>query len=114
MGTPALATPIHLENVKSFAELPEGGTVEQIAQAATLWLHTTVRAMCNRPESVWIDVRITDRQLVFDFNVDPADYGCIVGKQGRNMRALRQIFYAMGKSYRTLFELNLAPPAEVR
>jgi predicted RNA-binding protein YlqC (UPF0109 family) len=48
----------------------------------------------------------------FSVHVDKTDYGYVVGKSGRNVRALRTLFYAMGKRYRTLFELVLEETAQ--
>jgi predicted RNA-binding protein YlqC (UPF0109 family) len=66
--------------------------------------------MCQRPSGISIDTRIDDTGVQFTINVDPADYGYIVGKQGRNMRAIRTLAGCMAKRYRTRFEVVLDFP----
>lgn len=106
MGTPAQT--VNLENIPQFADIADSGDVRDVALAAHHWLYQTLAGMCQDRSGIWIDTRVDDAGVSFTVTVAASDYGYIVGKEGRNMRALRTIVRCMEKRFKTRIEVILA------
>jgi uncharacterized protein len=79
--------------------------MERIADAVT----TVVRLMVDRPDAVKMDV-VSQAEGAFQFLlvVDPIDAGKVIGKQGRNARALRTLVHAMSMSRQKIISLEIS------
>lgn len=82
------------------------------AQVATSWLLSTLRAMVDDCEAVFVGTYVQDDHTRFAVSVAAADMGKVVGKQGRTARALRTIFYAMARKSGTRYELEIEQAAK--
>ena len=49
------------------------------------------KGLVSKPDEVKVEEVPTDRQVVIELTVDPADVGKVIGKQGRTARAMRSI-----------------------
>ena len=66
-----------------------------------------VKALVDEPESV--DVRSTDREgtTLIEVRVSPGDMGKVIGRQGRTIRALRSLAYAVSLKKRHRYVLEI-------
>lgn len=59
------------------------------------FLEQMARQLVDHPDRVRVDFEERQQWLVFRLNVDPADVGKVIGKQGRTAQALRTIMIAV-------------------
>lgn len=71
------------------------------------WLQMTVHALVDDSNAVRIESKSVSGGIAFKVAVLPSDLGKVIGKQGRNARALRSIFFAMSKKLNARFELDI-------
>ena len=66
-----------------------------------------VKALVDEPDSV--DVRATDREgaTLIEVRVAPGDMGKVIGRQGRTIRALRSLAYAVSLKQRHRYVLEI-------
>jgi hypothetical protein len=76
-------------------------------QAALEWLHETATGMVDYTDSVYVAVEAGDVKSSYILHVAPEDVGKMIGRQGSNARALRAIFYAIGRRMGCRFELDI-------
>lgn len=65
------------------------------------------KALVDYPDRV--QVRATDGEEVsiFELRVDPSDFGKVIGRQGRNVQAMRLILNAVGTKLRRRFAIEV-------
>jgi uncharacterized protein len=54
-----------------------------------------VKALVDHPEQVVIDELKGDQTLIYELRVAKEDFGKVIGKQGRNVSAIRTILNAV-------------------
>jgi len=66
-----------------------------------------LKALVDEPEAV--DVRATDREgaTLIEIRVSPGDMGKVIGRQGRTIRALRSLAYAVSLKKRHRYVLEI-------
>jgi hypothetical protein len=66
-----------------------------------------VKALVDEPEAV--DVRAIDREgaTLIEVRVAPGDMGKVIGRQGRTIRALRSLAYAVSLKKRHRYVLEI-------
>ena len=57
-------------------------------------VETIAKALVNNPDAVVVTERVTDKETFLSLNVDPADMGKVIGKQGRIAKAIRTVLKA--------------------
>ena len=73
-----------------------------------LWLRETLMLMVDHPGSVQIMEGNTEaNSLQLRIQVHPDDTGKIIGKMGRNARALRAVILAMGHTQQHFFTIDM-------
>lgn len=52
------------------------------------------RTLVDKPDEVYVDPVIEDKQIVLELSVAPDDLGKVIGKEGRTARAMRALLSA--------------------
>jgi predicted RNA-binding protein YlqC (UPF0109 family) len=82
--------------------MPEFQSQEMCALISTL-----IRAMVDGPDAVAIECRTTQKGTLIAVKVAQMDLGKVIGLQGRNARALRQILSTISKAQKQTFILDI-------
>lgn len=53
-----------------------------------------IRGIIDFPDNMVINQIINEKTTIFEVKVDPADVGKVIGKQGKNIKAIRSIMNA--------------------
>ena len=53
------------------------------------FIESVVKYLVDKPESVTVNAVETEQRLIYELVVGEGDYGKIIGKNGRNISALR-------------------------
>ena len=61
--------------------------LEFIAQA--------IKLLVDKPDEVKVDIVETEQRLIYELTVGEGDYGKVIGKQGRNISALRTLVFSI-------------------
>ena len=59
-------------------------------------LETILKSIVSNPEAVKIDRQIDERGVLLTVDVDPADMGHLIGRQGRTIQAIRTLIKIVG------------------
>ena len=65
------------------------------------------KSLVDHPDEVRTRVYERDQQTVIELEVDPADLGKVIGRQGRTARAIRNILSAAGQKSRRRYALDI-------
>jgi uncharacterized protein len=65
------------------------------------------KSLVDHPDEVRTRVYERDQQTVVELEVDPADLGKVIGRQGRTARAIRTILPATGQKARRRLSLDI-------
>ncbi|MGQ4807507.1 hypothetical protein NKDENANG_00859 [Candidatus Entotheonellaceae bacterium PAL068K] len=70
-------------------------------------VHTIISALVDYPEAVKIRQLDGETTCILEIHVAPQDIGKVIGRQGRNIAALRTLLHAVGAKERkhTLLEI---------
>lgn len=70
-------------------------------------VHTIISALVDDPEAVKIRQLDGETTCILEIHVAPQDIGKVIGRQGRNIAALRTLLHAVGAKERkhTLLEV---------
>ncbi|MFK9092407.1 KH domain-containing protein [Bacillus salipaludis] len=61
-------------------------------------IETIVKPLVDFPEDVRVEIVEDDNRVTYQLNVNKADMGKVIGKQGRVAKAIRTVVYAAGSS----------------
>jgi len=64
-------------------------------------------ALVDHPEVVKVKRTTTQTGTMFEVTVAPADVGKMIGKQGRNARAIRELLSAIGSAAKSWYGLDI-------
>ena len=59
-------------------------------------LETILKSIVSNPNAVKIDRQIDERGVLLTVDVDPADMGHLIGRQGRTIQAIRTLIKIVG------------------
>jgi len=59
------------------------------------FIEQAIKLLVDKPDEVKIDIVETEQRLIFELTVGEGDYGKVIGKQGRNISALRTLVFAI-------------------
>ena len=59
------------------------------------FIEQAIKLLVDKPDEVEIDVIETEQRLIYELTVGEGDYGKVIGKQGRNISALRTLVFAI-------------------
>lgn len=83
-------------------------------QETLLMLQSIMDCTLELPESCMIHALVTDAGTNFVIAPHPKDTGKIIGKQGRNARALRTILSQASANHQTRYTLDIKDPVCVQ
>jgi len=59
------------------------------------FIEQAIKLLVDKPDEVKIDIIETEQRLIYELTVGEGDYGKVIGKQGRNISALRTLVFAI-------------------
>ena len=59
------------------------------------FIEQAIRLLVDKPDEVKVDIVETEQRLIYELTVGEGDYGKVIGKQGRNISALRTLVFAI-------------------
>ena len=59
-------------------------------------LEFIIKNLVNHPDEVFVDETTTDEKVKLKVKVAKEDMGRVIGKEGRIIKSIREIFYAYG------------------
>ncbi len=74
------------------------------------FLETIVKMLVDQPKKVKIDRLVNERGVLLTIDVAPEDIGTMIGKQGRNIDALRQMVRIIGMKSKSFVSVKLNQP----
>lgn len=74
------------------------------------FVETIVRAIVGHPDDVRVDRIVDERGVLLTLNVNPADIGYVIGKQGQTARAIRTLAKIIGAQNNARVNLKIAEP----
>jgi predicted RNA-binding protein YlqC (UPF0109 family) len=74
------------------------------------FLETIVKMLVAEPKQVKVDRLVNDRGVLLTVDVAQEDLGTIIGKQGRNIDAIRQMVRIIGMKNKAFVSVKLNQP----
>ena len=71
------------------------------------WLEAIVRDLVDHPDSVSVAQLEEDGVTVLEVEVDPAEMGRVIGRQGRTVQALRTLAEVAGARHDRSYEIEI-------
>ena len=59
------------------------------------FIEKAIKLLVDKPDEVKVDIVETEQRLIYELTVGDGDYGKVIGKQGRNISALRTLVFAI-------------------
>ena len=59
------------------------------------FIETAIKLLVDKPEEVKVNIVETEQRVIYELTVGDGDYGKVIGKQGRNISALRTLIFAI-------------------
>ncbi|MEE3188863.1 MAG: KH domain-containing protein [Candidatus Neomarinimicrobiota bacterium] len=59
------------------------------------FIETAIKLLVDKPDEVKVNVVETEQRVIYELTVGDGDYGKVIGKQGRNISALRTLIFAI-------------------
>ena len=59
------------------------------------FIEMAVKLLVDNPDEVNVNTVETEQRIIYELTVGDGDYGKVIGKQGRNISALRTIVFAV-------------------
>lgn len=59
------------------------------------FIETAIKLLVDKPDEVKINIVETEQRVIYELTVGDGDYGKVIGKQGRNISALRTLIFAI-------------------
>jgi hypothetical protein len=69
-----------------------------------------VKMLVNKPKKVKVDRMVNEKGVLLTIDVDSEDLGSLVGKQGRNINALRHLARMIGLKNKSFVSIRLNQP----
>ena len=74
------------------------------------FLETIVKMLVSEPKKVKVERLVNERGVLLMVDVAPEDLGTMIGKQGRNIDALRQMVRIIGMKNKSFVSVKLNQP----
>lgn len=74
------------------------------------FLEYVVKAIVSKPEAVKVDRTVDERGVLLTLDVDPADMGYVIGKQGQTARSIRTLLKIVGAQNNARVNLKINEP----
>lgn len=59
------------------------------------FIESVVKQLVDKPEEVKVNEVETEQRIIYELTVGEGDYGKVIGKNGRNVSALRTLVFAI-------------------
>ena len=59
------------------------------------FIETAIKLLVDKPDEVKLNIVETEQRVIYELTVGDGDYGKVIGKQGRNISALRTLIFAI-------------------
>ena len=74
------------------------------------FLTELVKALVNEPKKVKVDRLVNERGVLLTIDCDPSDIGLLVGKQGHNIDAIRNLVRIIGMKNKSYVSVKINQP----
>lgn len=74
------------------------------------FLEFVVKALVDNPEDVKIDRKVDEMGVLMTLEVNPADMGKIIGRQGNTAKAIRTLLRVVGMKFNARVNLKINEP----
>ena len=81
-----------------------------MAEQDQAFLEVVVKALVDNPKDVKIDRTIDEMGVLLTLNINPADMGQIIGRQGQTARAIRTLLRVVGAKNSARVNLKINEP----
>ncbi len=75
------------------------------------FLEFVVKALVDAPEDVKVDRKVDEMGVLMTLEVNPADMGKIIGRQGNTAKAIRTLLRVVGMKFNARVNLKINEPA---
>ena len=59
------------------------------------FIETAIKLLVDKPDEVKLNIVETEQRVIYELTVGDGDYGKVIGKQVRNISALRTLIFAI-------------------
>ena len=59
------------------------------------FIEAAIKLLGDKPDEVNVNIVETEQRIIYELTVGEGDYGKVIGKQGRNISALRTLIFAI-------------------
>ncbi len=80
-------------------------------EADQQFVETLVKSIVNNPEDVKTLRTIDERGVLITLDVNPADMGYVIGRQGQTARSIRTLLKIVGAKHNARVNLKINEPA---
>lgn len=81
-----------------------------MAAADQQFIEEVVKMLVNNPKKVKVARMVDEKGVLLTIDVDPEDLGTLIGKEGRNISALRHLARMIGLRSKSYVSLRLNQP----
>ena len=74
------------------------------------FLETLLDMLVSKPKKVKVKRMVNERGVLLTIDVDPEDLGTLIGKQGRNIDAIRHLVRIIGMKEKAFVSVKLNQP----
>lgn len=74
------------------------------------FLETVVKAIVDNPDKVKVTRSVDEMGVLLSLEVDPADMGKVIGKEGRTAKAVRTLLRVIGAQSNARLNLKIIEP----
>ncbi|HAV11523.1 MAG TPA: RNA-binding protein [Candidatus Moranbacteria bacterium] len=74
------------------------------------FLEYTVKALVDHPEDVKVERKIDEMGVLITLDVNPADMGMVIGREGQTAKALRTVLRVIGARNNARVNLKINEP----
>lgn len=75
------------------------------------FLEYIVKTLVDNPEDVKVDRKVDEMGVLMTLEVNPADMGKIIGRQGNTAKAIRTLLRVVGMKFNARVNLKINEPA---
>jgi predicted RNA-binding protein YlqC (UPF0109 family) len=76
-----------------------------------VFLETVVKALVDNPDDVQVARKVDEMGVLLTLDINPADMGKVIGKEGATAKALRTILRVVGMKNNARVNLKINEPA---
>jgi len=71
-----------------------------------------IKMLVQNPKDVKVDRLVNERGVLLTIDVNPEDVATLIGKQGRNINAIRQLVRLIGMKSKSFVSVRLNQPED--